>query len=56
MLVEDSIVVELKAVQDFTHIHQAQLLTYMKLAKAPIGLLINFNVNVLKNGIRRFAL
>ena len=56
LLVEDSIVVELKAVQDFTPIHQAQILTYMKLAKAPVGLLINFNVKILKNGVRRFAL
>jgi len=45
------LVVELKAVTDFAPIHQAQLLTYMKLLNAPKGLLINFNsVNIFKNG------
>jgi GxxExxY protein len=48
--------VELKAVEHLLGIHEAQLLTYMKLAEAPVGLLINFNVQLLKNGIRRFVL
>lgn len=56
LLVEESLVVELKVVSSITPIHQAQLLTYMKLAEAPVGLLINFNVQLLKQGLRRFAL
>lgn len=56
LLVDEFLVVELKAVEQLTGVHEAQLLTYMKLAKAPVGLLINFNVQLLKNGIRRFAL
>ena len=56
MLVEDFLVVELKAVEHITALHQAQILTYMKLAEAPVGLIINFNNTLLKNGIKRFAL
>ena len=52
-LVENTVVVELKAVEALQPIHEAQLLTYLKLGQWPIGLLINFNVPVLKNGIRR---
>ena len=52
-LVEDGLVVELKAVEQLLRIHEAQLITYMKLTKAPVGLLINFNVRLLKDGIRR---
>ena len=48
--------VELKAVEHVSPIHQAQLLTYMKLAEAPLGLLINFNVKLLKDGIKKFVL
>ncbi|MEQ1763169.1 MAG: GxxExxY protein [Pyrinomonadaceae bacterium] len=51
LYVEGKLVVELKTVSDFAPIHQAQLLTYMKLLSAPKGLLINFNsVNIFKNG------
>lgn len=50
------LVVELKAVEKIDPIHEAQLLTYMKLTKVPVGLLINFNTKLLKDGIRRFAL
>ncbi len=51
LFVENLLVVELKAVSAFTPIHQAQLLTYMKLLKAPKGLLLNFNsVNLFKDG------
>jgi len=55
MLVEDQIVVELKAVERLEAIHQAQLLSYLKLSGCRVGLLINFNVKVLKNGIRRLV-
>ena len=53
LLVEDRLIVELKAVEQTLGIHQAQVITYMKLANAPVGLLINFNVKLLKDGIRR---
>ncbi len=56
LLVEDAVVVELKAVDALTDIHDAQLLTYMKLLHKRVGLLINFNVALLKNGIRRRVL
>jgi GxxExxY protein len=52
-LVEELVVVELKAVEAIAPVHVAQLLTYLKLSGAPLGLLINFNVPVLKNGIQR---
>ncbi|TWT87271.1 hypothetical protein Mal64_28090 [Pseudobythopirellula maris] len=55
LLVEDRIIVELKSVDHIAAIHQAQLLSYLKLAKKPIGLLINFNVKLLKDGIVRLA-
>jgi GxxExxY protein len=55
-LVADKIVVELKAVEHIEDIHKAQILTYLKLTKCKIGLLINFNVRILKNGIHRFVL
>ena len=54
-LVEDQVVVELKAVEKLEPIHEAQLLSYLKLSKCAVGLLINFNVKVLKDGIRRFV-
>lgn len=51
LFIENCLVVELKAVEKILPIHQAQLLTYMKLLKAPIGLIINFNVtNIYKEG------
>jgi GxxExxY protein len=56
LLVDSSLVVELKAVAAIEPIHEAQILTYMKLAKCRTGLLINFNVLLLKDGIRRFVL
>ncbi|MGE5418952.1 MAG: GxxExxY protein [Chloroflexota bacterium] len=54
ILVEDQIVIELKVVDAINPVHEAQILTYMKFAAKPIGLLINFNVGMLKEGIRRF--
>jgi GxxExxY protein len=56
MLVENQLIVELKSVEAIKPIHEAQLLTYMKLASVKIGLLINFNNNRLKDGINRFVL
>lgn len=56
VLVQDKLILELKNVDAILGIHQAQLLTYMKLAGMKTGLLINFNVPRLKAGIRRFVL
>ena len=53
LLVEDKLIVELKACESIEKIHEAQLLTYLKLADVPLGLLINFNVPILKDGIKR---
>jgi len=55
LLVENKIVVELKAVTTLNEIHLAQILTYMKLGNYKTGLLINFNVKLLKDGIKRIA-
>jgi GxxExxY protein len=55
LLVENKIVVEIKAVEAFNDVHMAQILTYLKLSKCRIGLLLNFNVASLKNGIKRVA-
>lgn len=54
ILVENLVVVELKVVDAINPVHEAQILTYMKFAQKPMGLLINFNVGLLKEGIRRF--
>ena len=53
LLVEDRLIVELKSVTQLTSLHKAQMLTYLKLAEKPLGLLINFNTPHLKNGIMR---
>ncbi|QLC66866.1 GxxExxY protein [Flavobacterium sp. LPB0248] len=53
LLVENKFVIEIKAVEALTVNHLAQTLTYLKLAKCKLGLLINFNESLLKNGIRR---
>ena len=53
ILVENSVVVELKVVDEFNPVHEAQILTYMKLSNKSLGLLINFNVTILRNGIKR---
>ncbi len=55
LLVNDKVVVELKAVAEIAPIHQAQILSYLKLGGKPVGLLINFNVLRLKDGIKRFV-
>ena len=53
LLVDDLIVVELKSVEKVQPVHKKQLLTYLRLAKKPLGLLINFNESMLKEGITR---
>ena len=56
LLINESLIVELKTVENFLPIHEAQLLTYLRLSGITTGLLINFNVPVLKNGLRRMKL
>lgn len=53
LLVEEAFIVEIKAVERLMPIHQAQLLSYLKLSGCKVGLLINFNVEILKYGVRR---
>ncbi|MBU4225485.1 MAG: GxxExxY protein [Chloroflexi bacterium] len=55
LLVEDLVIVEIKAVKSIEPIHKAQLLSYLKLSGLHVGLLVNFNVTVLKNGIVRMV-
>jgi GxxExxY protein len=54
LLIENVVIVEIKVVDVVNPVHEAQILTYMKFADKPMGLLINFNVLLLKEGIRRF--
>ncbi|EMY3477743.1 GxxExxY protein [Flavobacterium psychrophilum] len=53
IIIEDKFIVEIKSVEALTDVHLAQLLTYLRLSNCKLGLLINFNVSLLKNGIRR---
>lgn len=53
LLINDQLVIEIKTVDNFLDVHFAQLLTYLKLGNFKLGLLINFNVDLLKNGIKR---
>ena len=55
LLIDGSVIVELKAVDRLTPVHEAQLLSYLKLSGKKLGLLINFNVAQLKNGIKRMV-
>ncbi|WP_428356978.1 GxxExxY protein [Methyloprofundus sp.] len=55
-LIEDKIILELKSIEQLKGIHEAQLLTYMKLANIKQGFLINFNVKLLKQGLKSFVL
>jgi GxxExxY protein len=55
IMVEDSVILELKAVEKILPIHEAQIISYLKLSKKQLGLIINFNVVHLKNGIKRIA-
>ena len=56
LLARSDLIVEIKSVETLLPIDQAQILTYMRLARIPIGLLMNFNVTKLQNGIKRFVL
>jgi GxxExxY protein len=56
IFVEGRIILELKAIERLVPLHAAQLLTYMKLAAVPVGLLVNFNVTSLRQGLRRLSL
>lgn len=56
LLVEKTLVIELKTVECFTDVHFAQILTYLKLGGYPVGLLINFHTKILKDGIKRFVI
>ena len=56
LIVEGKVIIELKVVKELAPIHEAQLMTYMKLTDCTVGLLINFNVLKLKDGIRRLSL
>ena len=56
LLVNEQIVVELKAVDNILPVHEAQVLSYLKLSKLKVGLLLNFHVKMMKDGVRRFAL
>ncbi|MBT3302596.1 MAG: GxxExxY protein [Bacteroidetes bacterium] len=53
ILVEDEIIIELKAVEIMLPVHEAQLISYLKLANKKLGFLLNFNVDLIKNGIKR---
>jgi GxxExxY protein len=56
LLVESRVVVELKSIESFAAIHEAIILTYLRLCGRRLGLLINFNVNVLSDGIKRYII
>jgi GxxExxY protein len=56
LLIENRVVIEIKSVENLTDVHMAQILTYLKLSKCRIGLLLNFNVKSLKQGIKRVIL
>jgi GxxExxY protein len=53
LIVEDQVIVEVKSVDAILPVHRAQLLTYLRLANCPVGLIVNFNVPVLKDGVKR---
>lgn len=55
-VVNSSVLLELKSVSHLEPIHEAQVLTYLRLSRLPVGLLINFNVPLLRHGLKRFAL
>ncbi len=56
IVIEDKIVLELKAVEKFSSVHQAQILSYLKISNKRLAFLINFNTRFLKEGIKRFVL
>ncbi|HEY1926907.1 MAG TPA: GxxExxY protein [Caulobacteraceae bacterium] len=56
LLVRKEVILEVKAVETLTRVHEAQLLTYLKLSGLPVGYLMNFNAELFKNGVRRLRL
>ena len=56
ILVEDTVVIELKSVDVLNPVHEAQILTYLKFSEKKVGLLINFNVTLLKNGLKKYIM
>jgi len=56
IVVDQSLIIEIKSTEQIANIHKAQILTYMKLLEAPVSLIINFNATTLKNNIKRFTL
>ena len=56
ILVEDTVILELKSVERFAPVFEAQILSYLKMTGKPIGLLLNFNTRLLKDGIRRYRM
>jgi GxxExxY protein len=56
LVIDDTIIVELKAVENLRPVHDAQIISYLKMTGYPLGLPINFNVSLLKEGIRRLIL
>ena len=56
LLVEEKVILELKVVEELTPVHEAQILSYLKLSGCPVGLLLNFNFKMLKDGVRRFTM
>jgi GxxExxY protein len=56
ILIDDQLVIELKAVEDLAPIHEAQVISYLKMTRLPLGLLLNFNVTAMKDGIKRVVL
>jgi hypothetical protein len=55
LIVSGEVIVEIKAVETLLKVHEAQLLTYMKLSEISVGLLLNFNVVMMRDGIKRFV-
>lgn len=55
LLIENQVVIELKTVEYLTDVHEAQILTYLKLGNYPLDLLINFHTKLLKNGLKRYV-
>ena len=55
LIVEDTVIVEIKSVEELTKVHHKQLLTYLRMMDKPLGLLLNFNVHLMKEGISRVA-
>jgi len=54
LIVDEAIIIEVKAVESLTSLHHAQILTYLKLAKYRVGFLMNFNVALFRDGVKRF--